>query len=253
MSVTTTETTRRSSYARIPSAFRLQFTVPSTLVWVPLLIFVAVWLMVAGVGIWVQAIADERVAAEEPVYTGASQAALWCLVFMAAYTASHTFPFSMALSYSRRVFVIGAFLAFGLVSLGYGAAFALAGWVERVTDGFGVHFYTFDLPFLTAGQGGLLGAGTLAAVLCLFLMMFGFFWSILYRRVTVRMLWTVVLSLVAVLLVLVMLITQNAGWAGIWEWFTAQTAWSLAAWCVLPAVAVTVINYLVIRKATPTP
>ena len=243
----------RSSYARIPAAFRLQFIVPSSLIWVPALVFTSAWVLVALVGLWVDHMAESRVPAEDPIYTGASQAAVWCLVFMAAYTASHTFPFSMALSYSRRVFVLGAFLAFGLVSLAYGAAYALAAWIERVTDGFGIHFYVFDLPYLTQGEGGILAAGAFAAVLCLALMMVGFFWAILYRRVTVPVLWATILGAAVVLLALAMVITQNEWWASIWSWLSEQSALTLAAWLVAPAVLITVLNYVVIRKATPTP
>lgn len=242
----------RSSYARIPSAFKLQFVVPATLIWVPILVFSSAWAITVLVGLWVGRIAETRVAAEDPVYTGASQAALWCLVFMAAYAASHTFPFSMALSYSRRVFVIGAFLAFGLVSLVYGAAFASVAVLERATNGYGVYFYIFDLPYLTESSG-ILVSGAFAALLCLFLMMFGFFWSILYRRVTIAVLWTVILAVVVVLAAAVLLITQNGGWGTVWQWFTEQTALSLTAWLVVPTIGMTVLNYVVIRKATPTP
>lgn len=242
----------RSSYARIPSAFKLQFVVPATLIWVPILVFAAAWGITVLIGLWVDGIAETRVAAEDRVYTGASQAAVWCLVFMAAYAASHTFPFSMALSYSRRVFILGAFLAFGVVSLVYGAAFALVAALERATNGYGVHFYIFDLPYLTESSG-ILAAGAFAALLCLLLMMVGFFWSILYRRVTVAVLWAVLLAVVVALAVAVLLITQNGGWDTVWQWFTEQTALSLTAWLVVPTIGMALLNYAVIRKATPTP
>lgn len=248
--MTTAEMTRetRSSYARIPAAFRLQFVVRSSLIWVPLMVFVGAWVIAIGIGYWIHALAD---GAPEPVYTGASQAALWTLAFMGAYTASHTFPFSMALSYSRRVFVLGVFLAFGAVSLAFGAAFVLGAGLERVTDGFGVDIYVFDLPYFTQGEGGMIAAGAFAAVLCLFLMMFGFFWSILYRRVTMPVLWVVILGAAVAVLGGAMLITQFEGWAAVWRWITEQTALSLAGWFLVPVLGITALNYAVIRKATP--
>ncbi|WP_120003563.1 hypothetical protein [Nesterenkonia muleiensis] len=238
----------RSSYARIPAAFKLQFTVPSMLIWVPLLVFAAAWVIAVGIGVWIHAVAGGQT---EPIYTGAANAPLWTLVAMAAYAASHTFPFSMALSYSRRVFVIGVFLAFGLVSLAFGAAFALGAGVERLTGGFGLEVYVFDLPYLTQGAGGVASAGALAAGLCLFLMMFGFFWAILYRRVSITMVWVVIIGLVIILLGAAMLVTQNSGWATVWRWFVEQSALSLAGWMVLPVIGITAVNYAVIRRATP--
>ncbi len=178
-------TDSRSSFARIPAAFRLQFVVRTTFVAVPLIVFFGAWAVAVGIGFWLHHLPAGPFTAENPFYAGASQAALWCLVFMAAYAASHTFPFAMALSFSRRVYVIGTFLAFAAVSATFGVAFALAALLERATDGYGIHAYTFDLPFLTESSG-IAGAGLLAAALCLMLMLFGFCVVILYRRLAGR-------------------------------------------------------------------
>ena len=110
---------RSTSWAtRIPAAFRLQFIVPTNLIIVPAVVFVLVWAVSIGITLWIHAAASDRVAAEEPMYGGASQAAVWTLGFMAAYTVTQTMPFAMALSFSRRTFVVGAYLAFVAVSAG---------------------------------------------------------------------------------------------------------------------------------------
>lgn len=247
----------QSSYVRIPAAFRLQFVVKHTFITSPLIVFSGAWMIAVGIGFWIHYSTGRAEAAtltaDDAIYTGASQAALWALLFIAAYSASHTFPFSMALSYSRRVFVVGVFLAFAVVSTGFGVAFALAAVVERATDGYGILMYNFDLPFLTQGPGGIFSAALLATVLCLFLMMFGFFWSILYRRVSLTMLWVIILGVLAILLSIVAIFIQNGWWGELAQWATRQNALTLSGWLVLPAVGLTVVNYLVIRKATPTP
>ncbi len=242
---------RQSTFARVPGAFKLQFSPSVTLISVPIMVFVGVWFLAAGIGAWIHHTAGTRVAAEDPIYTGASQAALWCLVFMAAYAASHTFPFSMALSYSRRTFMLGVLLAFGLVSLSFGTAFSLAALVERLSDGFGIHFYTYDLPYITQGDGGIVAGGALAAIVCLVLMLFGFFWAILYRRAGLLGLWIVILGFAVVGLVATMLIFQNDGWPVIWEWLIEQSALSLTGWLVIPTALLALLNYGVIRRATP--
>lgn len=241
-------TETRSSFARIPAAFRLQFVLPTPLIWIPLLILVSAWIITIIIAAWIRNLADGPL---EPTYTGAFQAPLWGLLFVAASSAASTFSFSMALSYSRRVFVIGAFLAFGLVSLVYGLIFALGALLERATNGFGFETYVYDLPYLTQGPGGVVSAGAAAAVLCLFLMMFGFFWAILYRRVTLAGLWAVILGAVVALLGTVMLITQYGSWRAFGQWFVEQNALTLGGWLLIPLVGITLLNYAIIRKATP--
>lgn len=238
----------RSSYARIPAAFRMQFVVPQ-LIWVPLMVFVSAWALAAGIGWWVHLAVDSRDPVADPIYTGASQAPLWTMLFMAAYSASNTFPFSLALSYSRRVYLIGTLLAFGAVSLGFGAAFVLAAQVEEWTGGWGAHVYTFALPFLISD--GAWAAGLLIATTSMLLMQFGFGGAMLYKRFSVMTIWMIVIGLALVLAVAVMLVVVNDGWPSVWAWLVDQTALSLAGWAVIPTVLLAAINYGLIRRATP--
>lgn len=241
---------RRSSFARVPAAFRLQFAVPSTLIWVPLLVATLSWAIGVGILLMIDAQIDDRNPIEDPLIApGAAQATIWCLAFMAAYAASHTFPFSMALSYSRRVYVLGAFLAFGLVSVGFGAFVALGAVVERLTDGFGRHVYVFDAPLFT-DSAGILGISLLAVALCLFFMLFGFFWAVLYRRVSLVNLWVVMIGVVLVLLAWVAVVTMQEGWMSVWLWFLDQTTLTLAGWFGLGILLLAALNYGLIRKAT---
>ncbi|HJF13791.1 MAG TPA: hypothetical protein K8V32_03165 [Enteractinococcus helveticum] len=240
----------RSSFARVPAAFRLQFAVPYSFIWLPMFIFVLAWALGAGIGFFIDSQMPDRIAAQEPLNsTGASQATIWYLAFMAAYTASHTFPFSLALSYSRRVYLMGTYLTFLAVSLGYGVAAMLAYYIERLTDGFGRHIYVFGSPVFEDYGGGV-GVGAMYTVVVLFFMCFGFFWAILYRRVSILILWAVIIGVVIALLGAVVLITQNAWWGNIGMWFVDQNAFSLAGWGLLAVIALGGVNYLLIRKAT---
>lgn len=242
--------TKRSSFARVPAAFRLQFAVPWSFIWLPILIFVIAWIFGVGVMALIDSQVTDRIPAEEPINaTGSAQAVIWYLAFMAAYTASHTFPFSVALSYSRRVYLIGTYLTFAVVSVGYGLAAMLFYWIEKATDGLGRHMYIFATPWLE-DIGGMLGVGAFGTILVLFFMCFGFFWAILYRRVSIPILWTVIIGLVAVILGLVALVTVNDWWPHVGSWFIDQTLFSLAGWGLLATVVLGVLNYWLIRKAT---
>ncbi|NWN87385.1 MAG: hypothetical protein HLX51_02405 [Micrococcaceae bacterium] len=252
MTTTTTHSpqTKRSSFARLPAAFRLQFAVPWTFIWLPIAIFVIAWAFGYGILALIDSQTPERIPAEDPLNaTGAAQATIWYLAFMAAYTASHTFPFSVALSYSRRVYLFGTYLTFAVVGIGYGVATMLAALLERATDGFGRHMYIFGVPALD-DFGGIFGVGVFAAVIVMFFMCFGFFWAILYRRVSIPILWTVIIGVIAVILGAVALITINEWWPNVGMWFVDQSAFTLAGWGLLATVLLGGLNYWLIRKAT---
>ncbi|GAA3518670.1 hypothetical protein [Dietzia aurantiaca] len=235
---------------RIPAAFRLQFIVPTNLIIVPAMVFLLVWAVSIGITVWIHAAAGDRVASAEPMYGGASQAAVWTLGFMAAYTVTQTLPFAMALSFSRRTFVVGSYLAFMAVSVGFGAAYTLAAWIERVTNGFGIHAYQFDTPFMTS-TNGLVGGGALAAAIALTVMTVTFMFAAVFRRISVLTFWTLLVALAAVLGVLILLIVQNVGWSGLGGWFLRQTALTGSAYLLGVSLVAGAFGYLVLRRDTP--
>lgn len=246
----TSNAPHRSSFARVPAAFRLQFAVPYSFIWLPMFIFMLAWALGIGIGFFIDAQMPDRVASQEPLHsTGASQATIWYLAFMAAYSASHTFPFSLALSYSRRVYLIGTHLTFLVVAAGYGVAAMLAYYIERVTDGFGKHIYVFGMSFMPDYGGGF-GLAAAATVLVMFFMCFGFFWAILYRRTTILILWAVIIGVIVAVLGSAVLVTHYGWWPNIGQWFVTQNAFSLAGWGALAVAALTAVNYGLIRKVT---
>lgn len=240
----------RSSFARVPAVFRLQFAVRYSFIWLPMGIFVLAWLLGIGIGFLIDSQMPDRIPVEDPIHsTSAAQATIWYLAFMAAYTASHTFPFSVALSYSRRVYLIGTYLTFVVVALGHGVAAMLAYGIERVTNGFGHHIYVLGSPSFKH-LGGALGVGLFVAVLTLFFMCFGFFWAILYRRVTIPVLWAVIIGVIVLLLGTVAVITLNNLWGNVGMWISDQNAFTLAGWGLVATLALGLLNYVLIRKAT---
>ncbi len=67
---------------------------------------------------------------------------------------SYTFPFSQALSITRREFFFGTMLAALVTAVLLGAVFAVGGAIERATGGWGVNGYFFSLDWVwTAGPG----------------------------------------------------------------------------------------------------
>lgn len=235
---------------RIVAAFRLQFLVPNTFIVVPLLVFFGTWAAAVGVGALVHAIIDGRDAAAEPVYGGVSQASLFVLLFMAAYTVTHTLPFAMALSFSRRVYVLGVLLTFVVVSAAWALLFIGAAFVEEVTNGFGIYNYQFALPFLL-DNGGYLGTGLLAFSAALAVMLIGFLGAALFRRLSLVGFWSVGILAVIGIAVIVVLLGQFVGWGDIGQWFGRQSAFDFAGWLLLASVPIAALSYVVLRRATP--
>ncbi|MGX1596066.1 hypothetical protein ACWIDS_03185 [Dietzia maris] len=236
--------------ARVPAAFRLHFIVPTNLFLVPAMVFVLVWALSIGITMWINAAVGDRVPAEEPMYGGASQAAVWTLAFMAAYTVTHTLPFAMALSYSRRTFVLGTYLAFAAVSAGFGVAYTLAAGVERVTNGFGIHAYQFDTPFMTSSNG-LLGGGLLAGSLALAVMVVTFQFAAVFRRTSLMGFWAILVGLLALVALAMLLVVRDIGWSGIGHWFLHQTALTGSGYLLATAAVAGVLGYLVLRRHAP--
>lgn len=238
----------RSSFARVPAAFRLHL-VNRQILWIPLIVFFGAWALSLGIGLWVQEMEPGAFGPADPVTTGSGQAALWCLAFMAAYSGSHTFPFALALSFSRRVYLLGTLLVFLLIAACYGLLFGAAAAVEEATDGLGLHTYSHALPFLVGD--GIWIAGLTAAAVALMLMLIGFTATMLYRRLGVTGFWLVLLSLTVLTVVAVLLTVQSVGWDGFWGWFGRQTPLSAAGWSGLVAVVMAGVGYGLIRRATP--
>lgn len=240
-------TTRTS---RVPAAFRLQFIVPSNFIVVPAAIFILVWAVATGISFWVHNALDDRVPAEDPMYLGASQATVWTLGFMAAYTVTHTLPFAMAMSFSRRTFVAGAYLAFAAVSAVFGLAFMAFAWLEHATHGYGFHSYQFDIPPMT-GSNGPAGAGLLAGVLCFTVMIVGFLSAAVFRRTSLLGFWSLIVAILGLMAVATVLLVQTWGWSGITGWVLEQTALTGTGYLLLVAVPAGVLGYLILRRDTP--
>ncbi|GAB3053052.1 hypothetical protein [Sediminivirga luteola] len=239
---------KASTLSRTYAAFRLQFLTPN-LVIVPGIVFVFGWAVALGIFFWVDGVATDRDPVAEPMFAGGSQAPLWCLAFMAAYVGSHTFPFSQALSFSRKVFLAGTLAAFAAVSVGFGVAFVLAAWTEELTNGFGIHGYNFAIPYLTSQGLGV--TGFVAAAACWFVMLLGFTIVMLYKRLGLTNTWLVIIAVIVVILAAVLLTVTNVGWSGLWGWFGGLTPMALLGWLMVPAVVLTLASYALIRRASP--
>ena len=100
----------------------------------------------------------------EPLYSGASQAVVWYFLALGIQSLTMTFPFSQAMSVSRRTFFIGTTGLFALVALAVSVLYYLLGLVEGATNGWGLKGQLYAL-------GWVAGSPAIVQILFYFLVM----------------------------------------------------------------------------------
>jgi len=227
--------------SRTLSVVRMQFVNRQTFIWIPLIILggafvvtLLIWSMIPYGG---------------AKYSGGAQAPLWYFVAIGVMALSYTFPFSQAMSITRRQFFFGTLLTAAIGSAGLAVIFVVGGLIEKATAGWGMGGYFFYLDWVW--EGGPLAAGAAYFILALLLFVTGMWSATLYKRFGVTAVvgaWVIV----ALLLVgVVWLIGRLNAWAQVFGWLVAQGAFGLALWALVPLVLFSGISYLTLRRAVP--
>lgn len=226
---------------RTLNVVRLQFVNKQTFVWVPLLVL-------AG-ALAVSLVFFALIPNEVAIYGGAGQAPLWYLFAVGIQALTMTFPFSQALSITRRDFFVGTLAAAMLSAAALSVVFVVIGLAEQATAGFGTNGYVIWLPWVWAS--GPLGAGLLYLVLGCGFFLAGLGTAVIYKRFGVLILTTVLIAAGLLLAIAIALLTVRGGWIPMFEWF-AQTGVVTIAVAGLPVLAVLAwIDYALLRRAVP--
>ncbi|WP_341728938.1 hypothetical protein [Brooklawnia sp.] len=125
---------------RIVKVARLYLITPISFALVPLLVLAGAFAITLAI---FAAIPGDSVRVE-----GGSQAPMWSLLAIAAIALSHHFPFSQAMSISRREYFAGTMLYATGISLVLALTYLVGGAIEAATDGWGFDAYFFSMPWL---------------------------------------------------------------------------------------------------------
>lgn len=226
---------------RVVTVARMQFVNKYTFVWLPLIILgttlvlsIAIFAMIPYGG---------------AKYGGGSQAPIWYFFGLGIMSLSYTFPFSQALSITRREFFFGTMLAALVTAAMLGLAFAVGGAIERATGGWGVNGYFFSLDWIWTA--GAIGAGIFFGVTAMLLFILGFWGATIYRRYGALGL-TVTLVTAGLLLVAALwLVARLEAWAAVGAWLTALGPMGLTGVLAIAAVAVGAGSFATLRRAIP--
>nr|MBS1899992.1 hypothetical protein [Actinomycetota bacterium] len=227
--------------SRILKVVRLQLVNKQTWLWIPLIILAAALTM--------SIIISAMIPVDAPKYGGAGQAPLWYFFALGLQALTLTFPFSQALSVTRRDFFLGTLLTAAGGAVLLAVVFLFGGWIEDVTHGWGVNGYMFRLPWVW--ENGPLAAALTYFVLALLLFLVGFTGATIYKRAGGIAITVVGVGFGAVLVGLVFLVTRFGLWGQVGAGIASLGALGLALWGLVAIVALAGISYLVLRRATP--
>ncbi|GAA1410311.1 hypothetical protein AUR04nite_11830 [Glutamicibacter uratoxydans] len=228
---------------RIIKVARMQLINKWTFIGIPLLVLACSFLLTLAIWAIVR-----RAGAEDSVYSGGAQAPMWYFLALGIQALTLTFPFSMAMSVSRRTFYLGTVALFSVCALALSIFYYLMGLVETATSGWGVNGQFFALGWVAENNAVVQIA--FYWVLMSLLFMLGFFSATLYMRWRTTGVLLFTISLAVVLLGTVAIITYGDHWPAVGQWLAAWTAGSVTLLGAGLAVVLAGASYLTLRKAT---
>src|SRR5690606_6776424 len=117
---------------RTVNVVRMQLVNRQTYIWVPLMVLAGSLVITLAIYALIR-----NAGAQDPLYGGGAQAPLWYFAVVGIQSLTPTFPFSQAMSVTRREFYLGTLLAAALTGAILSAVFVIGGFIENATDGWG--------------------------------------------------------------------------------------------------------------------
>ncbi|WP_420113790.1 hypothetical protein [Pseudactinotalea sp.] len=180
---------------------------------------------------------------------GAGQAPLWYFLSVGVMAQTRTFPFSQAMSITRREFFLGTMLTGLLASATLAAVFVVLGLIERATGGWGMNGWIY---FLDDFGGGNVAVAFLAyLVIAMLAFTTGLAFATIYKRFRVLGLWAAIAAVVIALLAAVFVITRTESWPAVGEFLGGAGPLTLAGLGAVLIAVVGVSNYFVLRRTQP--
>ncbi|MGM7670811.1 hypothetical protein [Microbacterium sp. A93] len=226
---------------RVLKVVRLQLINKQTYIWVPLIVL--------GGALLVSLLIYAMIPGDGPKYGGGSQAPLWSFLFVGIQAMTMSFPFSQAMSITRRDFYLGTLITAMMTSAILGVIFILGGLLELATNGWGINGYFFHLPWVW--ESGPLGAGFIYFTLALLIFISGFTSATIYKSWGPMVYLIISLALTLLLLGLVYLVSRLELWGNVWMGILDLGALGLALWGLVAIAVLAGISFLAFRRAIP--
>lgn len=223
---------------RVVNVMKMQLVNRQTYIGMPLIILSGAFLLTVFVVVLIPA--DELKFAG-----GAAAAPLWYFLVVGVQALTLTFPFSQAMSITRRDFHLGTLLT-AVITAGVLAVIYLAiSLIESATGGWGVNGY-FTVPGLSDNQLAIAPLSYFVIAMLMFLSGYGS--AAVFKRWGALVL-TIILTGLAILLTLALLLSVRSGsWDVMVNWATAQGMLGMTLWGLLLAAVLAAGSYLLVRR-----
>lgn len=232
--------------SRTLSVVRMQLVNRQTFVWVPLLILASALLITLAVyGILRTSVLGDSA----PMYGAGAQAPLWYFAVIGAQALTLTFPFSQAMSVTRREFYLGTLAVATAASAVLAVIFVIGGWIEQVTGGWGMNGYFFALDWLWIA--GPLVAGLFYFGVSMLFFIVGFAGATIFTRFGAAVLTAVTIGIALVLVAALWLIGMLDAWQRVGSAIGEAGPLGLAVATIALVVVLAGISFPVLRRATP--
>jgi len=227
--------------SRTLNVVRMQLINRQTYLWVPLIVL--------GSSLVITMLIWAMLPPGSEKYSGGAQAPLWYFGVVGVQALTLTFPFSQAMSVTRREFALGTFLTAALTAGILSAIFVVGGLIEQATVGWGMNGYFFFLDWIW--QAGPLGAALFYFVVAMLFFVVGFWAATIYKRFGATWLTITLVGVGLVLVGLMWLTGRLNAWASVFAWFAGQGSTGLALWGVLLVAVLAVSAFATLRRAVP--
>ena len=227
---------------RAVSVARMQLINKWTFLGIPALIIVASFALTYAIWLMIPDNVETR-------YSGASQAVVWYFLALGIQSLTYTFPFSQAMSVSRRTFYVGTTGLFAVVALAVSLLYFVLGRVEVATNGWGLNGQLYFLGWAADSPAAVQILFNFLVMLALY--MTGFWFATVYKRWRATGMLVVWILIAVALVGLIGLATWQGWWPQVGAWFEVQTPLSVSGWTALFCAVLGVGSYLTLRRATP--
>ena len=228
---------------RVIKVARMQLINKGTFIGIPLIILGATFLFTLAIWWLVR-----RNGGDGAMYGGGAQAPMWYFLALGIQSLTLTFPFSMAMSISRRTFYLGTVALFSVCALALSVFYYLMGLLEVATDGWGMGGQFFALQWIA--DNNWLVQILFYFVLMVLLFMIGFLAATIYMRWRTTGMVAFFICLGVLVLGVIALFTVTNSWGEFWSWALTWTAAGVTLWGGIVALLMAGGSYLTLRKAT---
>lgn len=223
---------------RIVNVMRMQLVNRQTYIGMPLIILIGAFSLAVFVIVLVPT-------AELKFAGGAAVAPLWYFLVVGVQALTLTFPFSQAMSITRRDFHLGTLLTAAITAIMLAGIYLVISLIEAATGGWGVNGY-FTLPGLSGNE--LYVAALTYFVVAMLLFLSGYWSAAVFKRWGAMVL-TIILTGLAILLTLAFLLAIRFGALdAVVHWVVAQGMLGMSLWGLLLAVVLAAGSYLMVRR-----